>query len=261
MVFHFSYHKCITVYYQRILNQIFDNSSKYKKARNILLSRATGRPFGYRHFNSLIDDFYEEWPAYRAASVNNHTIDFKKLGRYRATRFIRDPRDLIISGYHYHRRGAEIWCRIKSPAVDDFAKVNGCIPPNMGEGLSYSEYLSRADEEEGLIAEMDFRRNHFESMARWDYGNPYCLEIRYEEIIGNEAEVFDRIFRHYELSDSQKSAGLMAVEQHSAKNQQGKNSHIRNPTSGQWRNHFTPKLEEAFHLRYPDLLERLGYID
>lgn len=261
MVFHFSYHKCITVYYQRVLNEIFDNASKYKKARNLVLSRVTGRPFGYKHFNSLLDRFYQEWPRYRAASVNNHLVDFGKLGDFRATHFVRDPRDLVVSGYHYHRRGAEIWSRITDPKPSDFAVVNGCIPPAMGPGLSFSDYLSQADEEQGLIAEMEFRRNHFEAMAAWDYDNPNCLEIRYEEIMGNEADVFERIFRHYELDDHQRSAGLTAVERHSAKNRQGKDSHIRNPASGQWRKHFTPAVEAAFNARYPDLLQKLGYDD
>jgi len=131
----------------------------------------------------------------------------------------------------------------------------------MGPSHSFSDYLSQIDEEQGLIAEMDFRRNHFEGMAAWDYENPDCLEIRYEEIMGNEAEVFDRIFNHYELDDRQRSVGLNAVDQHSARNRRGKDSHIRNPASGQWRKHFTQSVEDAFHQRYPNLLEHLGYDD
>jgi hypothetical protein len=168
---------------------------------------------------------------------------------------------MVISGYHYHRLGGEVWSQKKNPETIDFAKVNGCVPAGLGTGLSLSKYLCRVDEEQGLIAEMDFRRNHFESMGAWNYENPDCLEIRYEEIIGNETEVFDRIFRHYELSERERSIGLDAVVHHSAKNQRGKNDHIRNPTSGQWRSHFTAKVEEAFHQRYPDLLKKLGYDD
>lgn len=259
MIFHFSYHKCITVYYQRILKEIFGNFSKMQKARNLVLHRLTGKGRGYKHFNSRIDRFYSCWPRYCAASVNNHLVDFSRLGDFRATHFVRDPRDLVVSGFHYHRRGVESWSRVKDPTAKDFAIVNGCIPEGMGPGLSFSEYLAGLDAESGLIAEMEFRQKHFESMANWDYENPNCLELRYEDIIGNETEAFERIFRHYELDEEQVSRGLAAVEQHSAKKRLGKDSHIRNPTAGQWRKHFTPRVEDEFQKRFPELDQALDY--
>ena len=35
--------------------------------------------------------------------------------------------------------------------------------------------------------------------------------------------------------------------------------HIRNPTGGQWREHFGPELRRRFAADYGDLLERYGY--
>jgi len=36
-------------------------------------------------------------------------------------------------------------------------------------------------------------------------------------------------------------------------------SHYRKGVSGDWANHFTPRVEVAFHERYPNILERTGY--
>jgi hypothetical protein len=36
-------------------------------------------------------------------------------------------------------------------------------------------------------------------------------------------------------------------------------SHVRNPASGQWRRHFTPRVQQAFDDRYAGLVKQLGY--
>ena len=103
---HCSYHKCLTVYYRRIMDAVFNRCLPW------------GR--GYRHFNSDLEAFYRDCRSHRIASVNNRFLDFPQLGRFRISRFIRDPRDLVVSGYFYHRRGAENWTTMKSPTDDDW---------------------------------------------------------------------------------------------------------------------------------------------
>ena len=44
---------------------------------------------GYKHFNSLIPEFYGEHRKYKIASINNHCIDFSRLGDVRVSRFVR----------------------------------------------------------------------------------------------------------------------------------------------------------------------------
>jgi len=89
VLMHCSYHKCMTVYFSgivgRILGQNFEGA-------------------GYAHFNSDIEDFYAQQSNYELASVNNHAIDLSRYKNYRVTRLIRDPRDLVVSGYFYHHR-------------------------------------------------------------------------------------------------------------------------------------------------------------
>lgn len=251
-IFHFSYHKCLTVYYRRVLSGLFADS---RLARSV--KRALGNPCGYTHFNSLVGDFYRNSRKYRACSVNNQLIDFAKLGGYRATHFIRDPRDLVVSGYFYHRRGAEAWCREPS-SEENWAVVNGTLPRDLPEGQSFSGYLSSCSEEDGLIAEIEFRKKHFSAMERWNYSNPDCLELRYEEVFGNERTTFEKIFLHYGLNEREISRGLVLAERYSAGRAPGE-SHVRDPAPGQWRKHFTPKVADAFQSHYPTILSTLGY--
>ena len=184
---HCSYHKCLTVYFRRVMDALFNRCLRWTD--------------GYRHYNSHLDEFYDGFRADRLSSINNRALDLHRLGRVRISRFVRDPRDLVVSGYFYHRRGAEAWTRTEAPTADDWYFANGVVPAGMrGSGLSFTAYLQSLPEEEGLLAELEFRQLHFESMSRWPAAHPDIATFRYEEILGNEVAVFLRLCGHYGLS-------------------------------------------------------------
>ena len=215
---------------------------------------------GYRHYNSHLDDFYDGFQKQRIASVNNRALDLKRLGRFRISRFIRDPRDLVVSGYFYHRRGAEPWTNLEAPTAEDWYLVNGCVPEGLAgsRGASFSGYLQSIPEEEGLLAELEFRRYHFESMADWPAQHPDIVTYRYEEIVGDEARVFRELLAFYGLSPLARALGNGFARRYSFR-KMAADPHVRDPTSGQWRRHFTPRVKQAFDARYAGLIEQLGY--
>jgi hypothetical protein len=214
---------------------------------------------GYGHYNSHLADFYAGSAEQRVASVNNRSLDLNRLGRFRISRFIRDPRDLVVSGYFYHRDGVESWTRIEAPTVDDWYFANGAIPQAMsGESISFASFLQSVPEEEGLLAELEFRRHHFESMAKWPAQHPDIITYRYEDIVGNELQIFRELFAFYGLSPLERSLGLWFARRYSLR-KIATDSHVRDPTSGQWRTHFTPRVKRAFNAKYADLLKLLGY--
>ena len=242
---HCSYHKCLTVLYRRIMDGVTNRCQPWGA--------------GYRHYNSHLEDFYRGFQNDRIASVNNRALDLERLGDFRISRFIRDPRDLVVSGYFYHRRGAETWTTIESPTPADWYFANGVIPEGLQrEGTSFARYLESLPEEEGLMAEMEFRTLHFESMALWPESHPDILTFRYEDIIGHEIEVFRQLFDFYGLSLIEHKLGAWFAKRYSIERQQ-QDPHIRNPAAGQWRNHFTPRVRQAFDARYPGLIRQLGY--
>jgi hypothetical protein len=242
---HCSYHKCLTVYFRRVMDGVFNRCLPWSA--------------GYRHYNSHLDDFYAGFRQLRVASINNRALDLGRLGRFRISRFIRDPRDLVVSGYFYHRRGAEAWVGIESPTADDWYFANGVVPEGLrAAGGSFADYLRSLPEEDGLLAELEFRRRHLESMARWPAEHPDIVTFRYEDILVDEAAVFRRLFDFYGLSPVERLLGNWLARRYSRRRRSG-DPHIRDPSSGQWRRHFTPRVRRAFDASHPGLVERLGY--
>ena len=119
---HCSYHKCLTVYFSRVMHSAFNRCLPWSG--------------GYRHFNSHTADFYSQFEPFRVVSINNRALDLERLGKFRISRFLRDPRDLVVSGYFYHRRGAESWTRQAAPTDDVLPMAH---PLNMTQRLRADE--------------------------------------------------------------------------------------------------------------------------
>ena len=129
----------------------------------------------------------------------------------------------------------------------------------MAKGQSFASYLQSLSTEDGLIAEIDFRKKHFESMMFWPAQDPRIKVFRYEDLIGKEQDVFAEIFSFYGLSWPEKKLGLWLADYLSAKKRMSKTKHIRNPQMGQWKRHFSPKVERYFENSYSGILERYNY--
>lgn len=242
---HCSYHKCLTVYFGRVMRAVFNRCLPWSA--------------GYRHYNSHLEDFYQGFQDHRVASINNRALDLDRVAPFRISRFIRDPRDLVVSGYFYHKRGAEPWLTIESPTEADWYFANGRIPDGLREArTSFAKYLQSLPEEEGLLAELEFRAPHLESMAQWPAAHPDIVTYRYEDVVGNEAAVMDELFAFYRLSPIERRLGNWFAKRYSI-GKRGADRHIRNPASGQWRGYFTPRVKQTFDANYAGLVEMLGY--
>ncbi len=246
---HCSYHKCLTVYFGRVMGTLLNRCLPFR-----------GR---YRHFNSHLAEFLESYRSLRLASVNNRALDPDALGDVRITRFVRDPRDLVVSGYHYHRRGAEAWTSQRAPTADDWYFANGTLPDGLADhGGSFAEFLQDLPEEDGLLAEMQFRAAHFDSMMEWPKLHPRMLVLRYEDVLRDEEAAFDEIFRFYGFGPLERIVGRALVRRYALGGRTTRlDAHVRNPSSGQWREAFTPRLTCAFDERFPGLVEHLGYAE
>ena len=214
----------------------------------------------YKHFESLMDELYSNQKKYLLLSTNNKEVDLDLIeGDYRITRFVRDPRDLIVSGYFYHKREAEPWFRRINPTLEFWAPINGNVPHKMPDHLSYGQYLQTLSIEEGLLAEMEFRKFHLESLRMWPNKNRRIKLFKYEDIIGNELKAFNSIFHFLKIPLFNRTLGLILAHRFRAKNMKGRYKHIRDPSSGQWKKYFTKKVHEKFLDQYDDLLEILEY--
>jgi hypothetical protein len=242
---HCGYHKCLTEY----------SKSVYRRA-----SRADwlGRD-SFRHYFHRLDGFHDDAARHTISSVSGQALDLSLYSDIRVVRFVRDPRDLVVSGYFYHQRGAEHWCELPDPTDLDWLMVNGRVPDALPAGESLTSWLNGVSLEEGLHAELDFRQYHFDSMLAWPADDPRVRVFRYEDILGNEPRVFREILAFLELPWLARMRGGLAARRYRAANRRGRSVHIRNPESAQWRRYFTPELTRAFRERYGDVLERYGY--
>lgn len=237
---HCSYHKCLTVYFKRVVEGLLHDVLRDRRGR-------------YRHFDQP-DPFYEQHREYRVASINNRRLDLDRLGDFRVTRFIRDPRDLVVSGYHYHRRGAEAWCHVPAGEWPGASP----LPAAVRAGESYAAFLGRVPVEEGLVAEMDLVRRGLLSMREWPDDDPRIRVFRYEHILGHETDVFGEVFAHYGMAWPERALGRLLARRYRAA-RRGRDPHVRDHRAGQWTTAFTPTVRSAFVERFGDLPEALGY--
>jgi len=207
----------------------------------------------------------------------------ERLSGVRGVHVIRDPRDIIVSGYFSHKN---------SHPVEHL--------PHMA---AHRERLRAVSKEEGLLLEMDYAASEMADLASWNYDHPDILELKMEELTSQPYEGFLEIFsflgvledRPYTLAErmrtwstalrnrlAQQHPRLEALQQRvpvtgelllgrvfdhryskkaggRSKGTANTQSHYRKGVSGDWRNHFTPGHVQAFKDRFGTLVSDLGY--
>lgn len=241
---HAGLHKCLTEYSKRV----------YSRLHRPWLQRSRG----FRHHFHRLDAFYHRAAQHSMHSLSGQSIDCSRFRDIRIVRFIRDPRDLMVSAYHYHKRCAEPWCDLEAPQTDDWMMVNGTVPKVLGQ-KSLTQYLNDSTMDEGLHAEMEFRQAHFDSMMQWPENDDRILLFRYEDIIGREVEAFKTIARFLGLPWQARIAAAHYAKRFRADKVSDNYTHVRNASSGQWRDHFSDRLRDEFSERHRDLLQRYDY--
>jgi hypothetical protein len=189
----------------------------------------------------------------------------------------RDPRDVIVSGYLYHRRCSEPWCintdlDFTSPIV--FPRVPYSQEHRSEswkrdylkslKGQSYQQILLDLNQEDGLLFEMDHYGSWtIEDMLNWNYEIDNILEVKFEEIMSMYDISFLRILEHCGFSGQplQKAVQISFDEDlnRMSDDELENNAHIVSRETGKWEKYFTPTLETAFSDRFGDALVRLGY--
>lgn len=253
VIVHFSYHKCLTVYYAKILKSLSKEFCFY-----------------HQHFSRRVREFEDKLLNIKGKgilSLNNRSdICFDQFPSYKGSHFIRDPRDLLISGYRYHLWTKEKWCIdpnfdwssvVSHPYFEEYITNKEAEMPR---NISYQAYLNQFDSERGKILELIRIQRVFNALKTWNFDNSNIIEKRYEDIIGNEVECFRDIFTHYGFHPKLIDRGLELADKNSLKKQvKGDTKHVRKGTSKQWIEEFTPLHKELFKQLNGELLIALGY--
>ncbi|GIF97110.1 sulfotransferase domain-containing protein [Catellatospora citrea] len=247
----------------------------------------------------------EQWASYGSLAelVRQERVDllsltnieqrhYETLPPRRTVNVIRDPRDIVVSGYFSHRNTHGVHA----------------LGVTWHELIDHRRRLLELDVPDGLLEEIEFSGYFLDHMSTWDYHQPEVLELRMEDQISDQVAVWTRIFEHYGLLVPRRAVGgwvrtaavrcrlaalraepdarlrrtlpaftlgrlprsypRLAVNHYTftrlsdsdrRPGEVDEMNHYRNGVPGDWRNHFTERHRKAFRARYGDLAERLGY--
>lgn len=254
LVLHFSYHKVLTVYFGRVMGHL---SAEFN--------------IRFRHCSADLDLFDHLTKHARASGIFSihlpKPVDLDGYPPFVGSHFIRDPRDIVVSGYHFHLWTTEPWCiRPRFPwqrFVSDPC-FQERILPSIGtlpdESTSYQAFLKTLGKREGMLLEMILRQPTFAVMDTWDYEDARILSVKYEDILADEPKAFQRIAAHYGLPERLKRRTVELSRAYAIKQQKkGAERHTRDGRLDQWKNEFEAVHHETFNQMYPGLTAKLGY--
>jgi hypothetical protein len=273
LLVYFGHHKCASTWLAGISHQVC-------------------HALGFKHIivhstsilNSSLGDFVRT-NRIEFLSYVNANIDFvSELDQFLGFHVIRDPRDIVVSGYFSHR--------FSHPTSDDWQELT-----------KHREHLNDVSEEEGIFLEMKFDETTFNDLYNWNYNQPNVLELKMEELITSPYEEMVRVYSFLNIADDDtgllntarfflasinnklyfKSKGIypfrinslkipvsqllgIVYDNRFAKKAEGRQhgqenlmSHYRKGVPGDWVNHFNAEHREYFKDHYNDLLLKLGY--
>ncbi|MBR8828224.1 MAG: sulfotransferase domain-containing protein [Gomphosphaeria aponina SAG 52.96 = DSM 107014] len=233
IIVHCCYHKVGTVWFRKLLGRIgreYGLNFQVEKGR---------RPYKIKEQTEIF--------------MQSHSnVEPSKLPPYRGSHVVRDPRDVVISGYFYHLWTKESWVH---------------KPKKKYGGISYQEYLKSVDKETGLMEEIKrAATKYIKDMGQWNYKNPNFIEVKYEDLIRDEQSVFTKIFNHYGFNEKAIEKSLEIAEQLSFQNvarrklgETKEKSHLRSGQPGEWQYIFNEQHKGYFKQMCGKVLVKLGY--
>ena len=253
----FGYHKAGTVLFERVMSRV---------AQHLNLSVA-------KHFGmvSALDQ------AKDIVLLPHSLVACEVTWPYRGIRVVRDPRDIWVSGYLYHRRCLEGWCTNANfdptPPID-YPRVDFSFrhyPEEWKrhylarlEGVSYQQNLLGRAQEDGLDFELaGYTGCTLEAMQGWRLGGPPTIDVRLEDVVASFNDTMRIIFSHlgFQGLELEHAVRLAASEDMTRMDDAtvAKNPHIYSRQISKWRGMLSSRQVANFENRYGPLINELGY--
>lgn len=270
----YGHHKCATTWMQNILADVCRSTRRHMTTFD-----------NSKQFNGDLAEYLKQNPLEVMAYTNADIEQVRRIPALRGVHLIRDPRDVVVSGYFSH---------LKSHPTEGWAEL-----------IDHRQRLASLDKEGGLLAEIEFSGSTIELMQTWDYEQDTVLELRYENLVKAPYSSLLRAGIHWGLVDERDfsacdeiralvnrgydvvrrlsrnrvhlqwtvptvpAASFLEIiyshrfERKSKGRKPGledTSSHYRKGIAGDWKAHFTPEVTACFEARFPDLLKKLNYI-
>ncbi len=237
----FGYHKCLTNY----MNRIFNDGEHFLEHENFV-----------KHIKS-------QNPT-QIISVNNTLFkpDRKIFDGSRIVHLIRHPKDLIVSGYFYHKRGAEPWAQVPMPY-----RLSCCYLRELRRVLSDEEklllkdlpsmqtVLESLDVNKGMMLEIIWRKfaKGFDPVPYYQY--PGIRTFKFEEIMQDPHLAIEGICSHWQLADEKTAYYLGQLEEVYSE----PTTHMRDSSNLQYKKHFDKSIDSFFESTFHGMQLDLDY--
>ncbi|WP_262694303.1 hypothetical protein [Kordiimonas aquimaris] len=189
----------------------------------------------------------------RSGFYQDHHCRFSKdllAADYVGFRMIRDPRDVVISGAHYHMKSDEAWLHEPLGALSgqSYAQAINAQPDMQSRYIFEAQQVANAT-----------TRDMIADVSRL----PGMITVRYEDWIADETmQYFGAVMQQLGLTDEECSHAKEAFHRWSLFGRGNKvDAHARSGATAQWRSIFTRAVGEAFLAVHGDALVTLGYED
>ncbi len=222
-----------------------------------------------QHFQDKKQDFIKhliERRSPRFISINNAVIypGRKFFDKARMIHLIRHPKDLIISGYHYHKKGSETWNTMSMPKRKFYRfllELDHVLSDQekklLHPEVTYQELLQGLPFEKGMMAEMVWLKYIKSFNPLTYYQSPLLPTYRFEEIMEDPVEGVRKICQHWQLSEKE-TAYYCDRAAHYNRNP---SYPIRNSAAYQYKEIYTKELNRFFKQQFNELVTRLDYPD
>ncbi|MBT8446601.1 MAG: hypothetical protein HKO62_01375 [Gammaproteobacteria bacterium] len=251
----------------------------HHKTGTVLLSKVLKRIAA--HLNRSLCKAYGYFDTLPSADIVifEHSLlaDDLRRGIRKGVHIRRDPRDVVVSGYLYHLKTDEAWCRARAADHQDrhawpvIPMVREHLPAEWKEqylndldGRSYQQLLNELDPTAGLIWEMEHASGWaITGMLDWDYQLDNVLELKLEELVSEFDASFKKIFEHLGFSERLTNELLSAIQSENLANmsdrQIAEHGHIHSRNLSKWEEYFDDRVGERFDQLFPGAVRKLGY--
>lgn len=230
--FYFGHHKCATNWIRAFLMGLCREVNC-----NYLIYRGSNQTNAFSITNrASFHLFVNSWPK-----------DVRHLSKGdRGFHLIRDPRDALVSTYFSWRYSHRI-------ADDKQRKIR--------------QDLKHLNVHDGLLYTLD-HFYYYEEIVNWKLGShPDVLEVRYEDLVGDEFGTFRSIVKFLGVSVREERLRFLtdgasfAALSGRKRGVEHRRSHFRKGVAGDWKNYFGSDgpLKDAVYEKLEALILRLGY--
>ena len=253
----FTYHKTGTTLFEKVFTDI-------SRARGLKMEKVYGMaPF--------ID------PRPDIVMVIHAQLGALPARAFRGIRSIRDPRDVLVSAYNYHKHCTEKWCLstdfdttppIQYPRVPaafhhlrerwkrDYLKRLG--------GMSYQQNVLTRDRGDGIAFELEnYVGVILDAMRSWPHRDPRIVDVKMEDTAADFDASLRGVFGHLGFAEAEIPGLLEIAATHDVGRMDDAaldaEPHIHGRERSKWRSFLTEAESVGFERRYGDLVSMLGY--